>query len=224
MSFQKGFTLVEIVVVLTIVGMIVAGVLKGQSMIQNSRSHSIMKIQSETQAAINAFQDRFHALPGDYSSASSNINCGNTPCLNGNGNGRIESNASGSITREDILAWSHLAGAGFVSGTYVYDGTSPNNEYNTPTNPYGAYLGISYDNVYGNGTTAIRHNIKVGNLVPSEVLLEVDRKIDDGNPFSGNFQFSTFSGNGASPDATTCTVSGTWNASGETNCGAAWIM
>ena len=53
-----------------------------------------------------------------------------------------------------------------------------------------------YDNAYGTGTPVARHNIKTGNQVPSDILAEIDRKIDDGNPVGGIFQFSPYNGGG----------------------------
>lgn len=222
---QAGYTLVEIATVMCIIGLIIGGVLKGQALVASSRVHSIMKLQSETQAAIHAFQDRYRALPGDYATASTNINCGPIPCLNGNGNGQIEMNASfGGTPHENMLVWHHLSASGFMSGNYTYDGTSAPSQTNTPVNPYGAYLNVSYDNVFGNGSQSVRHNIKLGNMIPSEILLEVDRKIDDGNPYGGTFQFSQYVGTDVAPSAALCLSSGNWNIDGETNCGAAWLM
>ncbi len=45
------------------------------------------------------------------------------------------------------------------------------------------------------GTTAgkpAKHNLKTGSQVPVEIVAEVDRKVDDGLPDAGGFQFSTF--------------------------------
>jgi len=64
-----------------------------------------------------AFESRYRALPGDYAEASANITCRPSACLNGNGNGRVEVGTGGAI-HEDILAWQHLAAAGFLRGEY----------------------------------------------------------------------------------------------------------
>ena len=73
-----------------------------------------------------------------------------------------------------------------------------------------------YDTVYGTGTPAIRHNIKTGNQVPSDIMAEIDRKIDDGNPVGGTFQFSTYDGGGAGGTAPT------GGAAGQCYNGTAW--
>ncbi|MCE3000013.1 MAG: hypothetical protein LW892_09295, partial [Betaproteobacteria bacterium] len=159
---------------------------------------------------------------------------------NGNGNGRVETGATvvgGSVPEEHILVWEHLSRAGFINGTYTYAGTA--SAATSPTNPYGVYMQVIYDGIYGAGTTAtpapLRHNIKTGSQVPVDIIVEVDRKIDDGLPNTGGFQFSRYQGNGAAaptdgaaatPSCTSATtVTGVWNATnGSTNCGGASLL
>ncbi len=73
---QKGFTLIEIAIVLVIIGLLLGGVVKGQEMISSSRARSVISQQDGIKAAFFGFQDRYRALPGDYGAADSNINCG----------------------------------------------------------------------------------------------------------------------------------------------------
>jgi len=213
---QKGFTLTEISISLVVIGLIVAGVLKGQSMIRNARVHSLITLQSETQTAFNAFVDRYRALPGDYAAASTALRCPST-CINGNGNGRIDI-----VPRENILVWTHLSAAGFITGSFTYNGSTPASTENTPANPYGGLLDVAYTDSYANSNGVKRHNINLGSMIPSDVLSEVDRKIDDGNPLSGKFRFSDWSHDGNPMDA--CIVSTMWNSESQPNCGAVWIM
>ena len=232
---QRGLTLIEISIVLVISGLILQMVVKGQELIHNARVHDIITQQTESEQAFLAFQDRFRAVPGDYRSASTNLNCGPTPCLDGNGNGRIEPGTGGAI-HEDILAWQHLSAAGFIKGDYrmLNAGVTAPSPDNTPNNVYGGYLQIVFDNAWGYSTnTTPRHNIKSGNLVPAAILAEVDRKIDDGRPGSGRFQFSIYAGAGTAPPVggtpNGCTdadsAAASWNAiSAADNCGAAALL
>ena len=70
-SKQSGFTLVEIAIVLVIVGLLLGGVLKGQELINSSRAKSLYADKSAIQTAINTYQDRFRAVPGDDAAAAS---------------------------------------------------------------------------------------------------------------------------------------------------------
>ena len=72
-----------------------------------------------------------------------------------------------------------------------------------------------------------KHNLKTGAQVPVKIVAELDRKIDDGNPFSGGFQFSRFGPAGGEPDEGLCVNlgAGSWNiVDSETNCGGASLF
>ena len=51
---------------------------------------------------------------------------------------------------------------------------------------------FEYDQLYGQGNGPPRNSLKTGAQVPVEILAEVDRKIDDGLPYVGAVQFSTY--------------------------------
>jgi prepilin-type N-terminal cleavage/methylation domain-containing protein len=232
MRRQSGFTLIEIAIVLVIIGLLLGGVLKGQELITSARVRNLISQQDGIKAAYFGFLDRFRALPGDYTQASVNLNC--TPqCSNGNGNGQITPiGFSGAPIDEHIAVWEHLSKAGFINGSYSYSGGGES-ATNAATNPYIRYIRVIYDTNYGLGGTSsnIRHNVKTGNQVPSDIMAEIDRKIDDGNPLGGNFQFSDYDGGGTGgtpPNAGNCYSTGTpplWSsATVVTNCGGASLL
>ena len=113
----------------------------------------------------------------------------------------------------------------------VFEKVTPEN---APRNATGGFLQIAFDNKWGySANPARRHNIKTGNNVAVEILAEVDRKIDDGLPASGRFQFSTYAADADAPawgaGGTHClTADGptaTWNVGGgQVNCGAATLL
>jgi len=234
---QQGWTLLEIVVLVLVVGLILAGVVKGQEMITSAKVKRVSGQLDEVRAAYLGFVDRFKALPGDYAEAGATLDCGGT-CLHGNGDGRIRSNetpSNGSQVHEDLLLWTHLAAAGFLKGGYrMVDGEALATDANSPKNPYTAYIQIAFDGRYGVADGGVpRHNLKTGAQVPIEVVAELDRKTDDGKPYKGALQFSTYNANGApSPTEggpTGCTTAldanADWNVgSGSTNCGAATVL
>jgi len=222
-SQQQGFTLIEIAIVLVIIGLLLGGVLKGQELITSARVRNMISQQDGIKAAYFGFLDRYRALPGDYAAAKVNIK---DATKDGNGNGQIElKNANND--NESILVWEHLSKAGFINGSYIY--AAADSDTTTPKNPYSGYLQLIYDKDYGDpaaaATTASRHNLKTGIQVPVNILAEVDRKIDDGKPYGGAFQFSEYAGGGTKPDVAKCVKTSDWNVAGEeNNCGAASIF
>ena len=105
----------------------------------------------------------------------------------------------------------------------------------TPKQPLHSQARASHGlTLWGISTNAAqRHNLKAGNYVAADVLGEIDRKIDDGLPGSGRFQFSTYAGAGTPPvvggTASGCTdadsAAGRWlERGGSDNCGAAILL
>lgn len=214
---QSGFTLIEIAIVLVIIGLLLGGILKGQELITSARVRNIISQIDGTKAAFFGFQDRYRALPGDFSAAATQIS-GATQ--DGNGNGQIESG------NESIAVWDHLSHAGFINGTFVFNATE--GPATTPNNPFGARLQIIHDAVYADsGAPTVRLNLKTGPQIPVDLLAEIDRKIDDGDALRGNMRFSAYAGGGTAPTAANCfnAATGAWLAgNGQANCGAAILF
>ncbi len=227
----QGFTLIEIAIVLVIIGLLLGGVLKGQELITSARVRNLISQQDGIKAAYLGFLDRYRALPGDYSQATTNITNVGTACGtggNGNGNGQVETGNG-----EHIMVWDHLSKSGFINGSYTCTANDALTPATSPANPYSMFLILDYDGVYQDGANATgpaRHNLKTGNQVPADILAEVDRKIDDGLANRGTFRFSAHTGltAGLAPTAANCFTAGTgaWNATGtvETNCGGASLF
>ncbi|WP_373019520.1 prepilin-type N-terminal cleavage/methylation domain-containing protein [Thiomicrorhabdus sp.] len=66
---QKGFTLVEIAIVLVIIGLLLGGVLKGQELIENSKVKSVTADFDNIAAAYWAYRDRKGVYPGTTNAA-----------------------------------------------------------------------------------------------------------------------------------------------------------
>jgi len=222
MRKNRGFTLIEIAIVLVIIGLLLGGVLKGQELITSARVRNLISTQDGIKAAYFGFLDRYRGLPGDYSQATNNIpSCVAGTCPNGDGNGQI---ASG---QESIASWSHLSKAGFITGSYNYSATE--STATTPANPYGSLIQLIFDDVFEGGTGSPRHNLKTGNQIPSDILAEVDRKIDDGSGATGSFRFSAYTAGGTAPlGSGTCfsnaAPNGWTSTSPVSNCGGATLF
>ena len=226
---QSGFTLIEIAIVLVIIGLLLGGVLKGQELITSARVRNLISTQDGIKAAYFGFQDRYRALPGDYSGANAQANIPNMPgAFGGNGDGRIITVGG---NNEPTLAWMHMSLAGFLTGNYrmaaANEAVAANN---TPQNPYNAFLEIIHDNVYsivtGDPAVVVRLNVKTGNQIPVEIMTEVDRKVDDANAGRGTLRFSAYqaTGTGAAPTPANCftAATGVWlTTTNDVNCGGA---
>lgn len=214
---QSGFTLIEIAIVLVIIGLLLGGILKGQELINSARVRNVISQMDGTKAAFFGFQDRYRALPGDFSRATTQIQ---NATNDGNGDGQI-------LADESVAVWDHLSHAGFINGTYVFNAVE--SDTTTPRNPYGAFMQIISDNVYQDIAAApsARINMKTGPQIPVDVLAEIDRKIDDGNARTGTMRFSAYAAGGVAPVAGNCfdATTGVWSGgNGQSNCGAAILF
>ena len=136
---QKGFTLVELAIVLTIIGLLIGGILKGQQLMQNARvTATIAQIQA-VESATTTFRDTYNAMPGDLIAPNTRIagfqNITDTTTQASLGNGIVgpigwdltASQASTAIAAasaaevdETTLFWGEIASAGLLSGiTYT---------------------------------------------------------------------------------------------------------
>ncbi len=161
---QKGFTLIEIVIVLIIIGLLIGGVLQGQSMIRNARVKRLVTDVDGLRAAVLTYQDRYNMLPGDENSTTAPTGDTN----NGNNNGLFNENTGWAM--QDLRLAQLIAGTG-----------TP-----LPTHSFGGTLSLQY-NAIGGG--AARNNIVATN-VPAEVCQKIDSKYDDGVNTTGDIRGS----------------------------------
>jgi prepilin-type N-terminal cleavage/methylation domain-containing protein len=62
---QKGFTLIELAIVLVIIGIILGAVLKGQDLIANARAKKVINWEKSWETALWTYLDRKGNFPGD---------------------------------------------------------------------------------------------------------------------------------------------------------------
>lgn len=87
-----GFTLVEISIVIIIIGLIVGGVIGGQSLIKSSERQDLIKKISMLNTAVKAFKLEYDAIPGDFREGD-DYGLGVNGCgAAGNGDGILQDN------------------------------------------------------------------------------------------------------------------------------------
>lgn len=143
-SSQSGFTLVEIAIVLVIIGLLLGGVLKGQSMIDNARMKGIVTDINGVSSAYNSYFDRYQAVPGDEAAATVAARGWLTgvggAIPGGNGDGLLTVTPAQTFANggEEPQMWEVLIAAGFTTGPAV------GGVVGLPKNAVGGYLGVSY--------------------------------------------------------------------------------
>jgi len=110
---KSAFSLIELSIVLIIIGLLVAGITGGASLIRTAELRGVMTEARDFKVAVNSFFVQYDALPGDYNGT---IGTNSQP---GDGDGFIEwandtNNGNTHNTLEGLNAINHLQNAGII--------------------------------------------------------------------------------------------------------------
>ena len=199
---RNGFTIVELAVVLTIIGLLVGVVVGGQSLIAASKLRSIQTDVASLTGAIRQFNEKYQYLPGDFPQGSTTWGI----AVDGDGNGRVGTGYT-ALSNEWWGAWVQLEKAGFLENI-VIGGPGSRAENSGAELPLSkikpgmflfTYVGTMtnstdlYNGEYGNAL--ILGSLAAGGSWPDQPLYPVlttfdaqklDTKFDDGLPALGN--------------------------------------
>lgn len=260
---KRGFSLVELSIVLVILGLLVGGILAGRSLIRASELRSISSDFTRYKTAIAAFRDKYFYLPGDLPNAvkfwgaqaggtadGPNTTCSqldyNNPATgqatcNGDGNGQIGVYNQMSTNYENYRAWQQLSNAGMIEGQFAGVTDSPYGVYSgnkvtapgwnipasranaqagfnlawfgsSPDTSYSWLVPVNYGNVliFGTSSGTIYHNMNYYYAITPEEAWNVDQKMDDGFPASGQLLAPATGGNGNPNCATASALTATY--------------
>ena len=184
----KGFTLVEVAIVLVIIGLIVGAVLKGSVLIESAKYKTFLKSITDYQEMVGKFQEKYNALPGDIADVKMRIS---NSLVAGNSNGRIQG------VSEEKNFWLHLVASGLASGDYSSDP------------PHHPYPGDGKIKVHWRGAPINKNCLEI-NGIPALVAKRLDRDIDDEDPTKGSVikgvSTGCVSGGKYKNDDTLCTI------------------
>lgn len=204
---RKGFTLVELAIVLVIIGILLGAVLKGQEMIKSAKYKRLYNTYRELIAATYTYYDKYQRYPGDDTTATTRWPTATT--ADGNGNGFIDLGgtlwcASGG-TGENCVAFQHLRLGNLLTGSSNGATTSRM----APTHPFGASTALVRTSVIGGGTGGAAWNkafsVCFQNLT-YETAQWLDTNYDDGVATTGSIRGTANYMATGTPDTVVATV------------------
>ena len=117
---KTGFSLIELSIVLIIIGLLIAGVTGGASLIKSSELRAVITESRSWSVSVNSFYNQFDALPGDYNKTLGSL-------AGGDGDATMEYDNDESVGDGDYEgrnAWRHLAATNVLDTSIIYSGTS----------------------------------------------------------------------------------------------------
>jgi len=210
---KRGFTLVEMSIVLVIIGLIVGGILTGRELVEAAKIRKVIAEVDNIQIGIATFRDKFDEIPGDMPNATVYW-----PGVTSDGNGDMMLSASSDDPRntEGGYLWHHLSLAKLYRSF-----ARPNNDNWSST------LGVNTPEII-EGTSAVGNfeqryytanlinvgvpspgsrNIRCGDAIDHMMAYAIDRKADDGSPSTGRMvAYTQTSPCATSPTRSTCTA------------------
>ena len=196
---RKGFTLIELSIVLLIVGLLIGGIISGKGLIINGKVRATIRDLNFYKSIINTFYDTYGYFPGDLPNASSYWSAAS----NGTGSRTIVCSTN---TDPCNLAWQHLYYADLMGGPLSGSNSGPilpvsQKNISISEGVIAAHI-IAYTNnlviwqtlqtYLGTSTASLTSRygtsgVFIGGayVAPIEQIYQIDLRMDDGIPSTG---------------------------------------
>jgi prepilin-type N-terminal cleavage/methylation domain-containing protein len=187
----KGFTILEIAIVIVLIGIIIGIAVKAQEIVKNAKVKRLYSQEREIAQGIFSYYDKYTSYPGDDPNATAKF----AGITNGNGNGLIATGIASTAPNFNCAAtgseqcdlWPELRQGNFLAGSGF-----PN-----PTSAFGYPVAVTYYTDPGWGGNALLTHWIVFQSVPYDVCQTLDRQYDDGSTAgAGSWQTGNIRGSG----------------------------
>jgi|SRR5689334_7171111 len=184
----KAFTLIEVSINVVIAALVLAGVLKGNSVIASAHGKRLSADIAAITSAYLTYRDRYGAIPGDDNGAAARW----AGVSNGTGDGvlsgRYDDDVPSEVSSftidmrqfESLNFWAHLRAAHLVSGPDAGIEAAAR-----PAHALGGHIGVQQGGFGLQGPVMCVDNIE------QEMAAALDRAMDDGNPATGSLRAGT---------------------------------
>lgn len=204
---KKGFTLVEMSIVILIIALLSGAVISGRSLLDSYKKQTVLSDLKKVEVAYYKFTQKYESMPGDMDDATRFW----PSTTNGDGNESIGynglSDGVGGLSLEPLFFWQQLDLSkileGFGSdGAFVPGAGAYRINGNVPSGPYSNSFYEVYSWWSAGGEKVANANLVLNTyqplkngsnvpVVPSEDAYFLDKKIDDGYGNSGKIAIST---------------------------------
>ena len=202
---SKGFTLIEISIVLVIIGLLVGGVLVGRDLIAAAQVRAQISQIEKYQQAVNTFKGKYDYLPGDIKDpeATQFGFRARSGLYTSDGNGIVEGASAGARhggfqCGETALFWADLNTALLIEGKFTQSCISAASQTAVANQLPSAAIGAG-NNIYAHSDSGINYfgmsqviYVNGPGSIPATKLglsvaqaYSIDSKMDDGYPQSG---------------------------------------
>jgi prepilin-type N-terminal cleavage/methylation domain-containing protein len=218
---NNGFTLIELAIVVVVLGILITGIVGGQSIIKSAKRQSQITFMKKYETALQVYKLEFDAVPGDHDEAEDYFS-NDSRVVNGNGDKRVSFGYGfrGDMVQEMRQFFVHLNASEIITDLNP-SGTNKQKAVDFPENPIGNdgamivnypapfaehyYQRPSYKNLIKghymwlsviSDIDSTIHNASAFVWDVSDVAF-LDKKIDDGNGKTGKFLIPHFYQNSA---------------------------